>query len=113
VRSKGVRWRQVRGSPQQRLDLRVGVDIGGVSPFGRDGFQGFGHIGLWVAPGQVFAQLSDHAEAVGAAAGGKVQKALLVAISDLRGNARHLPFLLEQKAVEVSQELGLTLIISA
>jgi hypothetical protein len=91
----------------------VAVDIGLTSPLRRWSFQGLWHIALWVAPGQVFAQLSDHAEAVGSGAGGKVRKALLVAISDLTGNARHLPFLLEQKAVEVSQQLGLTLVISA
>ena len=91
----------------------MGVDIGWVSLFGGDAFQGFWHIALWVAPGQVFAQLSDHAEAVGAAAWGKVRKTLLIAVRDLAGHAGGFPFLVEKKSVEVTQQLGLTLIISA
>jgi len=57
---------------------------------------------LWVAPGQVFAQLSDYAEAVGSGAWGKVQEALLIGIRDLTGNVGSVPFLLEQRSVEVS-----------
>jgi len=72
VRPKGVGWRQLRGSPQERLDLRVGVDIGLMSPFGRGYFQGFGHIAARIVSRQVLAQLSDHAEAVRASAWGKV-----------------------------------------
>jgi len=89
----------------------VGVDIGLVSPVGGDYFQGLGHIAEGIAPGQILAQLSDHAEAVGAAAWAKVRKAVKIALSGLLGNARLAQLLLEQKTVEVSQQLRLTVII--
>ena len=63
--------RQLRGFPQERLDLRVAVDIGLVSPVRGEYFQGLGHIAFRIGPGQVLTQLSDHTEAVGAGAGGK------------------------------------------
>jgi hypothetical protein len=91
----------------------VGVDIGWVSPFGRDGFQGVGHIAARIVSCQILAQLPDHAEAVGAAAWGKVRKTQLIAVRDLAGHAGGFAVLVDKKSVEVTQELGLTLVISA
>jgi len=62
----------LRGGLKERLDLRVAVDIGPVSPVGGDYPQRLGHIAKRIAPGQVFAQLSDYAEAIGAGAWGKL-----------------------------------------
>jgi len=78
-----------------------------------DYFQGLGHIAEGIVSGQVLAQLFGHAEAVVARAWGKMRKALLVTLRDLSGNARLAQLLLEHKAVEVSQQLRLTLIIGA
>lgn len=95
------------------MEFRRAVDIGLMRPLRRWPFQGLWYIPLWVAPGQVFAQLSDYAEAVGFGAWGKVPEALLIGICDLTGNVGAVPFLLEQKSVEVNQQEGLTFIISA
>jgi len=72
VRPKRVFGGQLRGGLKERLDLGVAIDIGLMSPCGRDAFQGFGHIAERIAPGQVLAQLSDYTEAIGAGAWGKL-----------------------------------------
>jgi len=89
------------------------VDIGLMSPLRWDYFQGLGHIAFRIAPGQLLAQLFDHAKTVIAGAWGKIGKALKVTLCDLSGNARFPQVLIDQKAVEVSQQLRLRLIIGA
>ena len=93
--------------------MRVTVDIGLMSSSGRDCSQWIGHIGEGIAPGEVFAQLFDHAKTVIAGAWGKMRKAFQITIHDLSGNARFEQVLFEQKAVEVRQQLRLRLIIGA
>ncbi len=95
------------------MEFRGTVDIGRVSPGRGDSSEGFGYIAAGIVAGKILAKLSDHAEAVGAGAGGQGGKALLVAVGDLSGNAGFAQPLRKQKAVEVFQQPGLTLIIGA
>ena len=84
-----------------------------MSPFGWDYSERFGYITERIAPGEVLAQLFDHAKTVIAGAWGKVRKAFNITLRYLLGNVRLAQMLFDQKAVEVSQKLRLRLIIGA
>jgi len=113
VRPKRVRRRQFGGRRQKRVDLRMTIDIGWVSSLRGDDFQGLGHIAARIVASQVLAQLTDHAETVRSAAWGKVRKAQQVIIRDFPRQGGSAYLLLEEKAVEVSKQLRLALIIGA
>ncbi|MBA7664938.1 hypothetical protein ES703_73003 [subsurface metagenome] len=84
-----------------------------MSPSGRDYSQWIGHIAERIVPGQILAQLFDHAKAVIARAWGKMRKAFQITLHDISGNARLAQVFFDQKVVKVSQQLCLRLIIGA
>ena len=89
----------------------MSVDIGLMSPLGWDYSERFGYITERIAPGEILAQLFDYAKTVIAGAWGKVRKAVKIPIHNFSGDARLVYLLFDQKAVEVSQQLRLRLIM--